>query len=595
MVPHGRHRGARRGRVSVDHRSQEGPHRHLGGEERRPAADRERAPRDGDHRAGGRPGERAAIRLGAARPGARGARAPVRDPGDPGRADREPPPPPGDRRRLRAGRRRGAPRLRAVRADPALHAAAEGVLDRGRRADPHAQDPPPRRRGEAPRGDRVDVPGWAGGPVVIRPLAERPQILAGARTPFVRAFADLARVPAKELAAAAIREAVARSGLAPEDVDAVVVGNVAGPADAPNIARVASLLAGLPESAPAVTVNRNCASGLEAVIHAARLIELGEAEVVVAAGVESMSSIPLFFREEAREIFLAAGRAKSIPARAAILSRLRPRHVSPISGLEIGLTDPCCGLNMGETAEILAAEFQVPREAQDLFALQSHRDAVAAAPKHAEEIAPYFVPGALVAADVGPRPQQTLEALAKLRPVFDRHLGTVTAGNASPLTDGAAALVLATPARAARRARPAAPLGTLRASATVGLSPRRMGLGPAVAIPRALAAAGVTLADVDLFEINEAFAAQVIACLAALASERFCRDELGLPSLFGEIPRSRLNVNGGAVALGHPVGASGARLVLSILMEMRRRQAKLGVVSLCIGGGQGMAAVVEAP
>jgi len=423
-------------------------------------------------------------------------------------------------------------------------------------------------------------------------------ILAGARTPFVRAFAEMRKVPAKVLAAAAIREAVARAGVAPDDVDAVVFGNVAGPADAPNLARVAALLAGLPESVSAATVNRNCASGLEAIAEAARLIRIGEAEVVVAGGAESMSSIPLFFGEEAREIFAAASRAKSFGRRLAAISRLRPGHLRPVHGLQIGLTDPCCGLNMGETAEILADEFAISRDEQDHFALQSHRDAVAAASKLMEEITPIFAPGdhgkgALLDADIGPRPAQTLEALSRLRPVFDRRHGTITAGNASPITDGAAALVLASPERARRAGIPGGPLGAVRATAAVALAPRRMGLGPAHAIPKVLLRAGLSLTEIDLFEINEAFAAQVIACLKALASDRFCREELGLRGALGEIPRGRLNVNGGAVALGHPVGASGARLALTLLMEMRRRQSRFGIASLCVGGGQGMAAVLE--
>jgi len=432
--------------------------------------------------------------------------------------------------------------------------------------------------------------------------AGRPAVvLAGARTPFVRAFGAFSRLPARVLAATAVREAVARSGVDPAEVDAVVLGNVATPPDAPNIARVSALLAGLPESIPAVTVNRNCASGLEAIVQAARLIRHGEARIVVAGGVESMSSVPFFFPDEAREIFLSARRAKRPAARLAALARLRPRHLRPVPGLEVGLIDPCCGLSMGETAEILAAEFGVSREDQDAFALESHLRAVRASDRLAEEIAPFFVPAdprgsaqpALVTADMGPRPGQTLQALAKLRPVFDRRDGTITAGNASPITDGAAALVLASPEGAARAALPSGPLGVVRSWACAALSPRRMGLGPAYAIPAALKEAGVTLETIDLVEINEAFAAQVIACARALASARFCRETLGWPSAVGAIDRARLNVNGGAIALGHPVGASGARLVLTLLFEMRRRRARLGLASLCVGGGQGMAAVLE--
>jgi len=401
------------------------------------------------------------------------------------------------------------------------------------------------------------------------------------------------------LAAAALREAVDRSGIDAGDLDAVILGNVAGPPDAPNVARVAALLAGFPERVPAVTVNRNCASGLEAIVQAARMIRSGEAGLVVAGGAESMSSIPFLFGDAASRIFLAARRARAAAGRLAVLAKLRPRHFAPRHGLEIGLRDPACGLSMGETAEILAAEFGVTREEQDFLALESHRRATAAAGKLAEEIAPLFVPesggGRLIHADVGPRPEQSLEALARLRPAFDKRGGSVTAGNASPITDGAAAVVLASPERASRAILPRGPLGRLTAWASAGLSPRRMGLGPAHAIPRALLAAGVRLDDVDLFEINEAFAAQVIACERALASDRFCREELGLPAAVGRVPRDRLNVNGGAIALGHPVGASGARLVLTLLMEMRRRGARRGLASLCVGGGQGMAAMVAAP
>jgi len=425
-------------------------------------------------------------------------------------------------------------------------------------------------------------------------------IVAGARTPFVKAFGPASEIPVKVLAARAMREAIDRAGIPPDEVDAVVLGNVAGPPDAPNVARVAALLAGIPERAPALTVNRNCGSGLEAIVQAARLIAAGEAGVVVAGGAESMSLIPFLFGDEARRIFLAARRARGLGARLSRLARLRPRHLAPRHGLEIGLRDPACGLSMGETAEILAAEFGITREEQDFFALESHQRATAAQASLAEELAPLPAfagggkRGSLILADVGPRPAQSLEALARLKPAFDRKAGTITAGNASPITDGAAAVVLAGP-EALDRARPArGPLGRLVASATAGLSPRRMGLGPAYAIPRALAAAGWTLADVDLFEINEAFAAQVIACERALASAEFCREELGMDGPAGEIPRDRLNVNGGAIALGHPVGASGARLVLTLLHEMRRRGAKRGLASLCIGGGQGMAALLEA-
>ncbi len=422
-------------------------------------------------------------------------------------------------------------------------------------------------------------------------------IVAGARTPFVKAGGSFGRVHPRELGVAAAREALDRSGLPIERIDAVVFGNVTGAPDSPNLARVIAVGAGLPERVPACTVNRNCASGLEAILQAADLVASGRARAVLAGGVESMSSVPLLFPEDFKRILFAARRAKSWPARAAALSRLRPRHFKPVVALELGLTDPLCGLNMGETAEVLAAEFAVSRDEQDRLALESHLRAAAAAARLREEIAPFFVPeagGRVLHEDVGPRPNQTLEALARLRPFFDRRRGTVTAGNSSPITDGAAAVVVASPGVLKEDGGAAAPLARVRSWANVGLSPRRMGLGPAFAVPEALRRAGVRLADVDLVEINEAFAAQVIACVRALASDRFAKEELGLAAAPGEMDPARTNVNGGAIALGHPVGASGARLVLTLAMEMRRRGAGLGLASLCVGGGQGSAVVLEA-
>ena len=423
-------------------------------------------------------------------------------------------------------------------------------------------------------------------------------IAGGARTPFVKAGGPARRLTARELGIAAVREAVARSGFRAADIDAVIMGNVACPADSANISRVVAVGAGVPESAPAHTVNRNCASGMEAIAEAAALVASGRARVVVAGGVESMSNIPLLFSEEFKDVMFAAMRAKTLPARLAAWSRLRPRHFKPIIGLEAGLTDPLCGLNMGQTAEVLAAEFGISREEQDRFALESHRRAVAAAPLLREEMTPIFAPagaGRLTPLhdDVGPRAGQTIEALAKLKPYFDKVRGTITAGNSSPITDGAAAVVVAH-TEAMEMAATARPLARIRSWASAGLSPRRMGLGPAYAVPRALAEARVSLADVDLVEINEAFSAQVIACVTAMASQEFARHELGLASAVGELRPERTNVNGGAIALGHPVGASGARLVLTLAHEMSRRGAGLGLATLCIGGGQGSAMVLEA-
>ena len=433
-------------------------------------------------------------------------------------------------------------------------------------------------------------PGRDGGAVIV----------AGARTPFAKAGTALRRVTARELGVVAVREAVARSGFSADRVDTVIMGNVASPADAANVARVVAVSAGLPERTPAHTVNRNCASGMEAVAQAAHLIETGQARVVVAGGVESMSNVPLLLPESTKDALTAAMRAKSWAGRLGAYMKLRPRHFRAQSGLEVGLTDPLCGLNMGQTAEALALEFGIPREEQDRFALQSHRRAVAAAARLREEMAPVFLPpdaGAALHDDVGPRPGQTLEALARLKPYFDRARGTITAGNSSPITDGAAALVLAdeqsaNELRAAWGVGP--PMARVRSWAVAALAPRRMGLGPAHAVPMALARAGVGLDQIDLVEINEAFAAQVLACATALGSALFARQELSLDAAVGQLRPERTNVNGGAIALGHPVGASGARLILTLATEMSRRGAGLGLATMCVGGGQGHAIILEA-
>jgi acetyl-CoA acetyltransferase family protein len=421
----------------------------------------------------------------------------------------------------------------------------------------------------------------------------RSWILGGIRTPFAKAGTVFKRVPAYELGRWAIADLLARHEADPATIDEVVLGNCAQPAEAANVARVAALLAGVPERVPGVTVHRNCASGMEAVANAAYRIEARGASLVLAGGMESMSQIPLLYTPEYAEWLEGLMRAKSLPAKLGALARFRPRLLTPRIALAEGLTDYTCGLNMGQTAEVLAQEFRITREQQDAFALDSHRRAIDARERLREEIVPAFPPPdrAIVRDDVGPRENQTLEALAKLKPYFDRRNGTVTVGNACQVTDGAVALLVGDDETAARW--PVPPLGRIRAFAFAGLAPRRMGLGPVFAMARALELAGLTLEEVELFEINEAFAAQVLACLAAAQSPEFARAELQRDRPLGVIPRDRLNVNGGAIALGHPVGSSGARLILTLLMEMRRRKLKRGLASLCVGGGQGAAFVLE--
>jgi acetyl-CoA C-acetyltransferase/acetyl-CoA acyltransferase len=420
-------------------------------------------------------------------------------------------------------------------------------------------------------------------------------IVQGVRTPFCKLGTALERFSALELGRTVLRECLYRAELDPAALDAVVLGSVAPPADAVNLARVVALQAGVPESVPALTVCRNCASGMEAVVQAARLVETGEAHVVAALGVESMTHIPLLLPDGMRRCLFRWRTARSWWGRLRAAACLRPSHFSPIVGLLIGLTDPVCGLNMGETAEVLAREFGIDREVQDRYARRSQERTEAARLRGvfaAESVPLYAADGRVVVSrDVGPRPDTSLEQLGRLKPVFDRRFGTVTAGNSSLVSDGGVAVLVMSDQRC--RALRMQPMARLKARAVVGCSPRRMGLGPAYAIPAVLAAGGVELQDVDLVEINEAFAVQVLACLEAMDSPAFAGEVLGLARPPGRPADDRLNVNGGALALGHPVGASGARLVLTLAMEMQRRDAGLGLASLCVGGGQGQAVLLE--
>jgi acetyl-CoA acetyltransferase family protein len=413
-------------------------------------------------------------------------------------------------------------------------------------------------------------------------------ILEGIRTPFAKAYGPLASVSAQELGRIATTAVLERASLRPDQVDQVVFGNVAMPPDAANIARVIALLSGIPRDRIAHSVQRNCASGMEALTTAAQLIQLGEARTLIAGGVESMSRIPLLYNPEATELYLRLGKAKNWRQRLAALLRFRPRHFKPVPGVQLGLTDPVCGLIMGDTAENLVRDFHLTRQEQDAFALESHRRAAEAQKRGvlAEEITPVHS----VRDDAGPRKDQTMEALARLRPFFQKN-GTVTVGNSCPITDGAAALVVMP--GGAVRAEGRRPLGYLRAYAYAGCDPSRMGLGPVFATSKLLQKTNLSLRDIDLIEMNEAFAAVILANEKAFASPQFARDFLNRDSALGEIDRARLNVNGGAIALGHPVGATGTRLVLTLLKELRRRNGRRGLATLCVGGGQGAALLLE--
>jgi acetyl-CoA acetyltransferase family protein len=422
---------------------------------------------------------------------------------------------------------------------------------------------------------------------------DRLVIVDGIRTPFCKAGSELAALGADELGRIAVNSLLTRTGLDPALVDEVIFGCVAQPVEAANVARVIALRAGIPESVPASTVHRNCASGCEALTQAHDKLLAGRGSIFIVGGAESMSNIPLLFKSSTAAKFTRLSRAKGLGQRLQSLFRFRPSDFQPRVGLLLGLTDPVCGMNMGETAELLAREHGLSREEQDVFALVSNQRAVAARDKLADEVCPAFLPlkGAAVSKDNGPRDNQTVEALAKLKPVFDRRTGTVTAGNASQITDGAVALLVMSERRAEQLG--FTPLGILTGHAYAGCDPSRMGLGPVFAMAAAEKQTGLKLDDADLVELNEAFAAQTLAVLKCAKSEQFARKFLGRDHALGDIPSEKLNVNGGAIAIGHPVGATGARIVLTSLKELQRRKAKRALVSLCVGGGQGAALWLE--
>jgi len=427
-------------------------------------------------------------------------------------------------------------------------------------------------------------------------MKERLAIIDGIRTPMAKADTELKGVSADDLGAQAVKELLARSTINKNDIDEVVFGNVATPADAVNIARVVALKAGLPPSISAMTVSRNCASGMEAISTAYTKILAGEAEIIIAGGTESMSNIPFLFSQKMKEFFTNFMTAKSLIKKLKTLFQFRYRFLKPVIGVLEGLTDPVCGLIMGLTAENLSRDFQITREEQDKFALESHEKATKAikAGIFKDEIVP--IPYGkkfekLLIDDSGPRPEQSMEALAKLKPYFDRKNGTVTVGNSCPINDGAAAVLVMLESKA--KSLGLKPLGYVRDYAYAALDPSRMGLGPVYATSKVFDKTGLSMKDIEIVEINEAFAAQVLACEKAFSSDEFSQEHLNKKKAIGPLDLKKTNVNGGAIALGHPVGMTGARLVLTLLKEMRRSNYKRGLATLCVGGGQGAAFILE--
>jgi acetyl-CoA C-acetyltransferase/acetyl-CoA acyltransferase len=431
-----------------------------------------------------------------------------------------------------------------------------------------------------------------------RALAKEIVIAAGLRSAQTKAGGQFRREDAGRLGAAVTRELLARTGLDAAQLDEVIFGCVGQPQNQVNVARVIAIRAGVPQRVPAHTVGRNCASGMQALTSAVLQIEAGRGELFLCGGVEVMSAYPLTYGPEMTSMFEQLSKARTLPARLAALASFRPWHLKPRVALLEGLTDPTCGLIMGRTAELLARDWSITREQGDALALESHTRAERARAngRFAREIAPVLPLGARdgaqsVLADDGIREGQSLEALAKLKPYFEKPDGVVTVGNSSQITDGACALLVTTAERA--RALGLAPLARVRSFAWAGCEPARMGLGPVYASAAALDDAGCELEDLGAIELNEAFAHQVLACARAFDSAQFAARELGRARALGALDLARTNINGGAIALGHPVGCTGARLLLTLAHQLRESNAELGLATLCIGGGQGGAVVLE--
>lgn len=425
------------------------------------------------------------------------------------------------------------------------------------------------------------------------PAGRRTAIVAGVRTPFAKSGTIFADVPAVALAREAGKELLYRSELDGREVDEVIWGQVVVSVLTPNVGREVSLLPQFPYTVPGYSLNRACASGAQAVTNAADQIEHGHADVIIAGGVESLSDIPVLHSRRFSRTLVAAGKAKSLGARLSAFSKVRPRDLIPLTP---AIAEPSTGESMGQSAEKMARENGITREAQDRIALMSHQRAATATAdgRLTSEIIPWFGGrnmDQIATSDNGIRTDTSLEALAKLRPVFDRKYGTVTAGNSSPLTDGAAAVLLMADDKA--RALGYEPLAYIRSYAVTAVDPGwQLLMGPATAVPTALERAGISWNELGLVEIHEAFAAQVLSNIQAWGSKAWA-DRLGLSAPVGDVDWDRTNVMGGSIALGHPFAATGARLVTQLANEMKRRDVQFGLISICAQGGMGFAMVLE--
>jgi acetyl-CoA C-acetyltransferase len=417
-------------------------------------------------------------------------------------------------------------------------------------------------------------------------------IVDGARTPFLKAKNAPGPFAASDLAVQAGRALLLRQPFAPEDLDEVILGCAAPSPDEVNIGRVLALRLGCGEKVPGWTVMRNCASGMQALDSAIANIQCGRSHLVLAGGTDALSRAPLLFSDAMVRWLSGWYAARSTGQKIAALSKFKLGYLAPVIGLLKGLTDPVVGLQMGQTAENLAWKFGISRRTMDEYAAESHRRVLAAraAGRFKEKVPLVDEKGNSYLEDDGARTDSTPDKLGTLKPVFDKPYGNVTAGNSSQVTDGAALLLLASEQALAKWN--LKPVGRITDSQWAGLDPAQMGLGPVHAATPVLQRHGLGLNDLDAWEINEAFAAQVLGCLAAWEDEGYCRDQLGLDKPMGKLDRNKLNGDGGAIALGHPVGASGARIVLQLLRRLKPGQK--GIAAICIGGGLGGAMLVEA-
>jgi acetyl-CoA acyltransferase len=450
---------------------------------------------------------------------------------------------------------------------------AESVWTRGERAAPSISRVVSRRR---------------------KGVGGRVAIVDGCRTPFCKSGTDLQDMDVLDLSGVVVAELVSRTGLDPEEIDLSVFGVVVAALHAPNLGREVVLRASLPMAIPGTSVNLACASSNRAITSGAEAILGGQCAVVLAGGAESLSNVPIQYSKGAARRLMEFSKAKTVSQRLAVLSRLRPRDLVPVPP---AIAEYSTGLTMGQAAEKMAKENGISRRAQDEIALLSHQRAAeaTAAGRFAGQIVSTFPSpkhDRAVTFDNGVRSDSSMEALASLRPVFDKRYGSVTAGNSSPITDGATAVLLMSEDKA--RALGYRPLGYIRSYAYASLDPGGQLLqGPAYAAPAALEAAGMNLSDMDLVEMHEAFAAQVLSNMKAMASQKFAQEELGRSEPLGELDLDRVNVNGGSIAIGHPFGATGGRVTIQLLEELKRRGLNLGLITVCAAGGVGFAMVVE--